>query len=660
MSIRDARALVIGDSVSGVTTACKPPRALALPRRPPESRTLACTPSERSSSTPSHLLPAQGPITVFIHHNTLHAFEDLPFDEAVKKGAQVFGCQPYLTEDRYREELRRGRIRFSDLRRSWSRTSGDRAGEAIPCFGTRLDLRLAMLQYPLRTGPTEELVWYVAEADALRRVRPEVSSAVRGAADRRDPALGHARPPGRRVRRRAARRAAARGRSTRAWPSCSAGSASRRSRTGPTTTGRASRSRRSGGSAATASATCPPFTTPPRPAGPPSRPALRGDRGRRRRAGPRAADPVLRGVPRPGAGPLAAARAATRGSTGRSARSTASRRPARPLAAGAGRRSWPGWRTRGSAPLESILESLEVLGVAEEEWEAFLSATLLALRGWGGMVRQVEIRGDRAVHPVPAGSLVEFLADPPDARPVRAGLHGPRGARFRRPLERAARRWLRARIVGPLAAERRAAGLPGLPARPGPRALARRPPSARAAASGRRSSRRSRRSRGSSGGGSSTWPTRSGSRPRRSTPSPCTRRKHGRPAGVAAVPGGLLPRRARGVVPPPPGGARPGGRDLRRGRVLRRRDVLPRGGRRPLHPALPGRDPAPALGGRGGRRRARARPTGGGPGPAGRWGRPRTSSTSGSRSFALGALLTGAVGVLGRRSRWSPGSSSRG
>src|SRR6476659_3839929 len=72
----------------------------------------------------AHLLPAQGPITVFIHHNTLHAFEDLPFHEAVKKAAHVFGCHPYLSEQRYREELSRGRIRFSELQEVVERDLG--------------------------------------------------------------------------------------------------------------------------------------------------------------------------------------------------------------------------------------------------------------------------------------------------------------------------------------------------------------------------------------------------------------------------------------------------------------------------------------------------------------------------------------------------------
>ncbi len=127
----------------------------------------------------AHLLPAQGPITVFIHHNTLHAFEDLPFCDAVKEAAHVFGCNPYLSEDLYRDNLRRGRIRFGDLQEVLDRDLKQRGAEAVPPVGTRLDLRLAMLQYPLRTGPAEELVWYVAEANALRRVRSEVSSAVR-------------------------------------------------------------------------------------------------------------------------------------------------------------------------------------------------------------------------------------------------------------------------------------------------------------------------------------------------------------------------------------------------------------------------------------------------------------------------------------------------
>ncbi len=61
-------------------------------------------------------------------------------------------------------------------------------------------------------------------------------------------------------------------------------------------------------------------------------------------------------------------------------------------------------------PLEAIRESLDLLGVPDHEWEAYLSATLLSLRGWGGMVREVEQRGDRVVRPVPSGSLTEFLA----------------------------------------------------------------------------------------------------------------------------------------------------------------------------------------------------------------------------------------------------------
>lgn len=127
----------------------------------------------------SYLLPTQGPITVFIHHNTLHAFEDLTFDEAVQRGAEVFGCQPYLTETRYHDELVKGRIAFDDLRADLHKDLRNTANDTVTNSTSRLDLRLAMLQYPVWTGTSAELEYVLAESDALKRVRYDVSSATR-------------------------------------------------------------------------------------------------------------------------------------------------------------------------------------------------------------------------------------------------------------------------------------------------------------------------------------------------------------------------------------------------------------------------------------------------------------------------------------------------
>src|SRR5688500_11889614 len=114
--------------------------ATASEKRPQEPTKLA-----RCIEHVAHLLPAQGPITVFIHHNTLHAFEHLPFERAVEHGAAVFGCEPYLSEDRYRDALAKGRIRFADLRAVLEDQLGPAAHEGVPPMGTRLDVRLARL-----------------------------------------------------------------------------------------------------------------------------------------------------------------------------------------------------------------------------------------------------------------------------------------------------------------------------------------------------------------------------------------------------------------------------------------------------------------------------------------------------------------------------------
>ena len=101
----------------------------------------------------AHLLPAQGPITVFVHHNTLHGFEDLPFEEAVRKAADVFGCHAYLSEERYRQELDRGRIQQQDLNESLLDSLGDDAQMSFGFLGTRFHVRNAMLRHPLHSIP---------------------------------------------------------------------------------------------------------------------------------------------------------------------------------------------------------------------------------------------------------------------------------------------------------------------------------------------------------------------------------------------------------------------------------------------------------------------------------------------------------------------------
>ncbi len=63
----------------------------------------------------AHYLPTQGPINVFVHHNTLHALQHLPFHEALAAAANMHDAEPYWSEARFRDEVRIGRITPEDV-----------------------------------------------------------------------------------------------------------------------------------------------------------------------------------------------------------------------------------------------------------------------------------------------------------------------------------------------------------------------------------------------------------------------------------------------------------------------------------------------------------------------------------------------------------------
>ena len=115
----------------------------------------------------AHLLPRQGPIGVFVHHNTLHAFQHLPFEEAVIEASHLFGAEPYMSEAAYRAELARGRIQLVDI---------DAALDSEPdalVFArlSRGSLRRAMITPGVREFDAATILWRTEQGDLANDFR---------------------------------------------------------------------------------------------------------------------------------------------------------------------------------------------------------------------------------------------------------------------------------------------------------------------------------------------------------------------------------------------------------------------------------------------------------------------------------------------------------
>jgi uncharacterized protein len=120
-----------------------------------------------------HLLPAQGPISVFIHHNLLHAFESLPFEDAVASAARIYGAQPFWPADRYRALFDEGRMTNADLREVIDEALGPSARER--------DLLFAATRYGVPDLRGQPLDWHLHEDGGLRSFRKDLPPAARAA-----------------------------------------------------------------------------------------------------------------------------------------------------------------------------------------------------------------------------------------------------------------------------------------------------------------------------------------------------------------------------------------------------------------------------------------------------------------------------------------------
>jgi uncharacterized protein YbcC (UPF0753/DUF2309 family) len=354
----------------------------------------------------AHYLPAQGPITVFVHHNTLHSLEEHPFEQAVAHGAEIFGHHPYLPESTYWEMLSRGRIRESDLDEVIQNDLGDAGEHLVAGLSTQRAIRLAMLRTPLREALPSELRWYTADTEALSRFVPETTSVIKERSIeatrrwvmrdlRRGPVKLSAEPTDPRAEallewlfqlfsqssiERWDEATWERFTLHLLWQICHQGAHGIPTQASASTHLKRHRDlllQATGQDSdqlvhevlirfcsAFLDQGFAPWPMPDRKKGfvgcfqdlyqtgiMPIETWLR---------------PVRKELDRIGPGKL--------------------------------------------SPLESIRESLYVLGIPVQAWGDFIRQTLLALRGWGGMIWQMEVRGDRVAHPVQKGSLTEFLA----------------------------------------------------------------------------------------------------------------------------------------------------------------------------------------------------------------------------------------------------------
>ena len=119
------------------------------------------------------VVPDQGPIGVFIHHNTLHAYQHLPFHEGVQAGSAALGARPYLSLEEFRAEWRRGRVADDDLRVEIGRALGALCRDEVLPGVSRERLWYRLLVSELDTDDAPGLEFAVREG--LAPVRADMA-----------------------------------------------------------------------------------------------------------------------------------------------------------------------------------------------------------------------------------------------------------------------------------------------------------------------------------------------------------------------------------------------------------------------------------------------------------------------------------------------------
>jgi len=130
-----------------------------------------------------HLLPGQGPMTTFVHHNTLHGLQHEPFERAVAEAERLLGGRAYEPVERGRARYRAGRITDADLDAVFATRPELGPAEVLGTVGGHTVSDAEVRRLHLLSGATSVDPAVLRDAmtsgDAGRRIAEDVSQAAR-------------------------------------------------------------------------------------------------------------------------------------------------------------------------------------------------------------------------------------------------------------------------------------------------------------------------------------------------------------------------------------------------------------------------------------------------------------------------------------------------
>lgn len=127
----------------------------------------------------ARFLPLQGVLGAFVHQNPLMRLEESDFWTAISDSESVLGFRGTQTQAAYRRHLAAGRIDPADLRAELRDLLGVRACDALAPETRRDDLWLALLRSPAPPGDAAELAWHLGDGELLTRFVPGVPAVAR-------------------------------------------------------------------------------------------------------------------------------------------------------------------------------------------------------------------------------------------------------------------------------------------------------------------------------------------------------------------------------------------------------------------------------------------------------------------------------------------------